>query len=284
MTWILFLLCLAIAGRELYLAFDRRRPAPELTRLRLHLEDVRRELDRFRSAQRERNDRLASAQDDHAGALSEADARIRSLIAQINDRMLPEVNTRLTRQRETIDRLTTEVTGLRDHLVRRMDHAAAVSLGADPADTVTGALGGRAGDLDPADDLRHAYELFTGRYGMRIELTAPAAHTMRYYLSGRSPRGLERDFIDLLHRLRTPCEDQDLDSAEVLLNALLRTEQAAAQIGPLLLARTPTALLCGVLPLAELRKTETTPLVAAPATAATRLSRLPHPRFHNATP
>ncbi|MEW2353796.1 hypothetical protein [Spirillospora sp. NPDC029432] len=282
MTWILFLLCLAIAGRELYLAFDRKRPAPELTRLRLHLEDVREELGKFRSAQRERNDRLSSAQDDHAGSLAETDARIRSLITQINDRMLPEVNTRLTQQRETIESLTAEVAGLRDHLVRRMDHAAAASLGTTPPDTVTGALHAPTGD--PSDDLSHAYELFTSRYGMRIELTAPAAHTMRYYLTGRSPRGLERDFIDLLHQLRTPSEAQDLDSAEILLNALLRTEQAAAQIGPLLLARTPTSLLCGVLPLAELRKTETTPLVATPTTAATRLSHLPHPRLHNATP
>ncbi|MFI0357104.1 hypothetical protein [Actinomadura sp. 9N407] len=345
MTWILVLLCLAIAGRELYLAFDRKRPAgsaPELDDIRTRLSaltSTRDELERFRSLHREQAERLATTQAEQAESLGETDARIRSLITQINDRMLPEVNTRLSQQREAADHLTTEVAQLRDHLIGRLDQAVATSLGSVPVDTIAGALspgpltptppstgthstgssntgrpnadppstgsfttGDRTGE--PRTDLAYAYELFAGRYGLRVELTDPAAYKvapsdepesgqLRYYLSGASPRSLESDFLALLHQLSTIRRDHpetrlddlgtEIEAAGVLLDALHQTERAGAQIGPLVIVRTADALLCGVLPLAELRKTEPAALVADPSSTAARLRTLPPSRFHDAT-
>jgi hypothetical protein len=316
MTWILFLLCIAIAGRELYLAFDRRRPAipgldglrnrlaaleglreelegvrEELEGVREELEGVREELERQRSIQDERLERLASTQVKQVESLGGTDARISSLVGQINDRVLPELNARLTRQREDIDRLDQEVTRLREHLVQRLDQAVATSLGADPVDTVAGALGSAT---EPSPDLAGAYDRLATQFGMRVELTAPASYRMpgtdharqtRYFLSGASPRALERDFINLLGLLRRPPEEDDirLDAAESLLDALRRLDHGGAQIGPLVIVRTPDTLVCGVLPLAELIKTEPAALVADPSATALRLDRLPRSRLHKVT-
>lgn len=139
MTVILVLLCLAIAGRELYLAFERRRTpgAPEIADIRTQLralKGTRDELETFRASQQDRLDRLTADQDRDREALAETDARIRSLITQINDRLVPDVSDRLKRQREAadeqreaVDRLSTEVAGLRAHLVGRLDGAVAAS-------------------------------------------------------------------------------------------------------------------------------------------------------------
>ncbi|MBX6767877.1 MAG: hypothetical protein IRY90_12125, partial [Actinomadura rubrobrunea] len=140
MTAILVLLCLAIAGRELYLAFERRRPvcAPELDDIRTQLaalKHTRDELDRLRSEQRADLQRLTDGHAAHDQALQRTDARIRSILTQINERMLPEVTARLTEQREAVDRLSDEVARLRGHLAARLDQAVAASLGADPVDT-----------------------------------------------------------------------------------------------------------------------------------------------------
>src|SRR5690349_6054636 len=85
MEVVLVLLCLAIAGRELYLAFERRRSpgAPEIADIRTQLRELKRtreELDGVRAAQREGLDRLSREQDRDREALAAADVRIRSLI------------------------------------------------------------------------------------------------------------------------------------------------------------------------------------------------------------
>ncbi|XVQ10770.1 hypothetical protein ACQP1W_51145 [Spirillospora sp. CA-255316] len=295
MTWILVLLCLAIAGRELYLAYERKHPGttPELADLRARLKDTREDVERLRTSQHERSEELASDHSQLTESLGETDARIRSLIGQINDRMLPEVNTRLARQRDAIDRLGSELAELRGHLIARLDQAVAASLGADPVDTVAGALA--ADSSEPRTDLGRAFERLTGQYGLRIELADPAAYRMpgsadawqiRYYLSGRSPRGLERDFIDLLRALTggatTP--DTKTDAAQTLLGALQRTGMGGAQIGPLVIARTPHALICGVLPLADLQNSEPAARIADPITTAAKLQSLPPTRLYRSPP
>ncbi|HEU5026278.1 MAG TPA: hypothetical protein VFV01_15280 [Spirillospora sp.] len=291
MKVILVLLCLAIAGRELYLAFDRRRRAgaPEIADIRTQLtalKDTRDELEHFRSAQRERLERLtaertaelaplAAGQDRLAESLRETDDRIGSLVAQINDRMVPEVNERLNTQKAALERLTADVAALRAHLVARLDQAVAASLGAEPADLVAASLtavpaAARAAPAGP-------FERFLERYGLWCEL----ADGDRYYLSGRSPRGLERDFLELLADLRpgraAPAE------AAALLTALRGAARATAQVGPLLIVRTPGELLCGVLPLAELRLPETAGLLDDPSRASARLRRLPAARLLDAS-
>ncbi|GAA3954827.1 hypothetical protein GCM10023085_41590 [Actinomadura viridis] len=345
MTWILFMLCLAIAGRELYLAFDRKRSGVAAEIAGVHarlsaLQSTREELEKVRAVERdqaERIERLGSAQEEQAASLERADARIRSLIGQINDRVLPEVSARLARQRGAVDRLSAEVARLRGHLAERLDQAAAASLGADPVDTVAGGLG--AGTAEPRAELAREFARFARRYGLRVELNVPVpaasapapagedadgdapagdgntAWRRRCYLSGRSPRGLERDFIGLLSTLRTagdvggdPAaatlvdrgvggdggeigagEGVDGEAAEAvraaraLLDALKQTESGGAQIGPLILARTPESLVCGVLPLAELRGADPAALVADPDGTAERLRRLPEGRRYDAS-
>ncbi|QXJ23244.1 hypothetical protein AGRA3207_004377 [Actinomadura graeca] len=269
MTVVLILLCLAIAGRELYLAFERRRPAgaPEIADIRTQLaalKGTRDELERLRAE-------IAEGQARDAGALRETDARIRSLISQINDRMLPDVNDRLARQRDAADRLAAEVAGLRAHLVGRLDQAVAASLGADPADLVAGAV-------TPAG-LAAPYERLAGHLGLRVELT----DRDRYYLSGRSPRALERDFLGLLTVLRASeggaSGGTRAEEARALLSALRGTDGGGAQIGPFLAVRTPASLVCGVLPLADLRHPGAFRLLDDPADAALRLHDLPDNRF-----
>ncbi|MFD0683567.1 hypothetical protein [Actinomadura fibrosa] len=282
MTVILILLCLAIAGRELYLAFERRRSAgaPEIADIRTQLaalKGTRDELERFRSAQQERLEGIAADQERQDAGLRETDARIRSLIAQINDRMVPDVNQRLTRQRDALDRLSADVAGLRGHLVGRLDQAVAASLGADPVDVVTGALAAEPAAARAA--LAGPFERFAERCGLRVELT----DRDRYYLSGRSPRGLERDFIDLLRVLRTTSENggppgAGTEEARALLGALREVGAGGFQIGPLLAVRTRGALLCGVLTLAELRRPEAADLLDRPASLVPRLRRLPEGR------
>ncbi|MFF0523192.1 hypothetical protein ACFYTC_31185 [Actinomadura nitritigenes] len=292
MKVILVLLCLAIAGRELYLAFDRRRRAgaPEIADIRTQLtalKDTRDELEHFRSAQRERLERLtaeraaelaplAAGQDRLAESLRETDDRIGSLVAQINDRMVPEVNERLNAQKAALERLAADVAALRAHLVARLDQAVAASLGAEPADLV-------AASLTAAPDAARAalagpFERFLERYGLWCEL----ADGDRLYLSGRSPRGLERDFIELLAALR-PGPGAATAEAAALLDALRGAARAAAQVGPLLIVRTSGDLLCGVLPLAELRLPETAGLLDDPSRAAARLRRLPAARLLDAS-
>lgn len=288
MTVILVLLCLAIAGRELYLAFERNRSpsAIEMADIRLQLRTLRGtrdELESLRLSQQERLDRLTREQDRDREALGEADARIGSLIAQINDRLVPDVNERLNRQqeaadlqRDAVERLAAEVTGLRAHLVGRLDQAVAESLGAAPADLVAGLLTVRPSAVRPA--LTGPYERFAERHGLRVEM----ADQDRYYLSGRSPRGLESDFIDLVQGLNSNCAES-IGKARTLLAALRDTERGMAQIGPLLVVRTPESLVCGVLPLAELRRPGGCVPPDDPEGAARRLRRLTGGRFCDAT-
>ncbi|MFG2087025.1 MULTISPECIES: hypothetical protein [unclassified Spirillospora] len=288
MTVILVLLCLAIAGRELYSAFERKRSpgAPEIADIRTQLralKGTRDELEGFRASQRERLDRLTREQDRDREALGEADARIRSLIAQINDRMVPDVNDRLNLQRETADlqraameRLAADIAGFRAHLVGRLDQAVAASLGAAPADMVAGAVTVRPSAVRPS--LTGPYERFAERHGLRVELT----DRDRYYLSGHSPRVLEREFTDLVQGLRTNCATS-VEEARPLLDALRDTDRGGVQIGPLVIVRTPESLVCGVLPLAELLRPGSAGLLDDPATAARRLHRLPEGRFCDVT-
>ncbi|WP_067449996.1 hypothetical protein [Actinomadura macra] len=269
MTVVLILLCLAIAGRELYLAFERKRStgAPEIADVRTQLtalKGTRDELERLRAE-------VTAGQARDAASLRETDARIRSLISQINDRMVPDVNDRLARQRDAVDRLAAEVAGLRAHLVGQLDQAVAASLGADPADLVAGAV-------TPAE-MAAPYERLAEHHGLHVELT----DRDRYYLSGRSPRALEREFLDLLGVLRG-CEGDEAaatgtEHARALLSALRGTDGGGAQIGPFLAVRTAASLVCGVLPLAELRRPGAGRLLDDPAGAALRLHDLPDTRF-----
>ncbi|WP_018654005.1 hypothetical protein [Actinomadura flavalba] len=263
MTWILVVLCLTIAGLELYMAFDRRRgPAgSELADLRHRVAANAEDVAQVRKAQ------------------EETGARVGSVIAQINDRLLPDVNERLSRQGAALDRATGELVALRDHLARRLDAAVAASLGAPPTDTVAGGVA--ATDARPA--LTEAFERLALRYGLHAELTIPGEDPetgwrLRCYLTGRSPRALETDFLELLGALNDPGDGNPIRD---LLDGLRTAGPGAAQLGPLLVARTPEEYVVGVLPLAELRRSDATALLDDPKDAAARLHRLPPARFRD---
>ncbi|GAA1575860.1 hypothetical protein GCM10009678_68290 [Actinomadura kijaniata] len=219
MTVILVVLCLVVVGLELYLGFGGRW-------------------------------RTADAPDEAA----RLDERVDSLVAQINERMVPEVNRRLAGHREAIARLEAELAEVRAHLAGRLAQAAAESLGADPVDVVTGTVAGGA-------EVERAYRRFAGNLGLRVELAVPEDGRTRFFLSGRSPRALERDFFELVRALRNGPEagpdagpDAGCADARALLAALRTAESGGARLGPLVLVRTPGSLACGVLTLAELRR------------------------------
>ncbi|WP_067816513.1 hypothetical protein [Actinomadura kijaniata] len=215
MTVILVVLCLVVVGLELYLGFGGRR-------------------------------RTADAPDEAA----RLDERVDSLVAQINERMVPEVNRRLAGHREAIARLEAELAEVRAHLAGRLAQAAAESLGADPVDVVTGTVTGGA-------EVERAYRRFAGNLGLRVELAVPEDGRTRFFLSGRSPRALERDFFELVRALRNGPDagpDAGCEDARALLAALRTAEAGGARLGPLVLVRTPGSLACGVLTLAELRQ------------------------------
>lgn len=277
-TVVLILLCLAIAGRELYMAYDRRRPGDSVAYA--EIADIRRQVAELKASRDELREELKdelqsefkkelSRRDE---ALQEADSRIRSLISQINDRMLPEINAQLAEQGEATDRL-------RRHVRRRLDQAVAASLGADPVDTVSGVLGGEVRSAEQVS-LTEAYEQCALAYGLDVELADPGGDDpwqVLYYLTGPSPRELERDFIDLLRALREGLEGTG--PVHPLLKGLRGIEAGVAQLGPLVVVRTPEALLCGVQPLAELLHREPSALFADPAAVAVRLRSLPESRF-----
>ncbi|POM26503.1 hypothetical protein BTM25_09040 [Actinomadura rubteroloni] len=263
MTVILALLCLAIAGRELYLAFDRKQargPAgPEVAelgrRLTLATEEIA-ELRRFH------------ADDLNGRAAVRAGDEARLVVAE-----------------QRLDVLADEIAGVREHLARRLDLAVAASLGADAPDTVAGALASGDGPARPA--LTRAFDRLALRHGLRAELTLPPVDAagdgvwhVRSYLTGRSPRALEAEFIELLGTLNAADAQ---DPVHDLLALLRDAGPGGAQIGPFLVARTAEEFVAGVLPLAELSRDDADPL-ADPKDAAARLHRLPAARFRDLPP
>ncbi|MBA9001778.1 hypothetical protein [Thermomonospora cellulosilytica] len=289
-TVVLILLCLAIAGRELYLAFDRRRPvtdpvaAAEIAALRGRVAELEAALERPAPAPApvdvepvER--RLAEAE----AALRAADARITSLVEQVNERLVPEVNDRLAEQRDLADRLAADVARLRRQVRRRLEDAVAASLGAGPAEPVNmvhGLVGGRV-PADRRPPLTEAYEGCAAAFGLQVELAEPGGerrwHT-RYFLSGAGPRELERDFLGMLCELREGAPQRR--AVRALLTGLHGVQEGVAQIGPLYVVRLPQVLLCGVPPLAELlRREQPAAAVRDPRAVADRLRELPQDRL-----
>ncbi|ACZ00253.1 hypothetical protein [Thermomonospora curvata] len=311
-TVVLILLCLAIAGRELYLAFDRKRTpeeqitAAELAALQARLSELESELQAASATGPPPAPALQAAKPDDAAesasraalqnrlddieprltrqeeGLRVADTRIRSLIEQINDRVLPEINERLAEQRDTTDRLAAEVARLRRQMRRRLEEAARASLGGDPVDVVRGLLGGKV----PASArvaLTEAYERCAAAHGLQVELADSSGdktpwHT-RYYLSGTSPRELERDFLKAMGALRGGAGPDRLGELQPLLSELCRLEEGLVQIGPLLIVRASGTLLCGVRPLVEsLHRDPSSAAVKDLQTLAGRLLELPATR------
>lgn len=270
MTVILILLCLAIAGRELIIASDKRLP-----RAQADIAELRRRLDERDEVLREMRDRLL------AGAQRTEDTW--------------DSCHRLARSLNTAEATLGE---MRRHLVRGLDQAAEVSLGGEPRGTVRGLLLGRgAASLEP---LGRLYDRLADCQGLRVELrerVGGPSWNVRYFLSGPAPRELERDFISLVSELRASPPRQggtapSAGSAALcsLALGLHGVDGDTAQIGPLVVVRTADALLCGVLPLADLHGPEAERLLVDAEATAERLRELPESRvcdlssLHEPTP
>jgi hypothetical protein len=314
MIVILILACLVIGGAELYMARSARQTADRLEKLEAIavLQDERIESVTARltgDGVPDLDKRLKASVhriDAELARITEENSKLRDRLAALadahgRDRRLHQKMIR------AIESLEHTVAGVFTHTLNQLDQAVAATLGDAPADCDTArgiVCGGAAASHDA---LVRGYEQCTEGAGLRVRFRVPSAtdpRHARYYLSGKNPRELERDFRALLDSVRLDPVQPDTaepDGAppdavrsaaagapgeaafEGLLRALRDVDSGFAQIGPMVAARTPDALLCGVLTLAECRGFDTVALIGDPAAVAARLSTLPGERVRDLT-
>jgi hypothetical protein len=296
MTVILILACLAIAGAELYMARGSRKVADRLERL-----------EAIALRQDERIDSLAPGAEDAAPGLDErltatayrTDAELARLAGdttRLRERLkgLEDARgvdrKRYARVNGAVESLERVVDDLYRHTLSRLDEAVARTLGGVPpggdadSDTVRGVVCGASAPFQ--NTLLRAYEQCAADAGLRIRFQAPGASApwhARYYLCGKAPRELERDFLALLDSVRSEAAGPDGAAFRRLLLALGDVTAGFVQIGPMVAARGPDTLLCGVLTLAECRGLDADAMVGEPAAVAARLSALPAERVRDLT-
>ncbi|TDB73053.1 hypothetical protein E1264_41620 [Actinomadura sp. KC216] len=258
-TLILVLLCLAIGGRELYLASDKRLPRAqaELRELRNQVSELAR-----------RHEALAAVVDEAtepAGIPIPPPPRPEAPDAEVLDR-LDALTGRVERLEKEFGDISGELAGV--DLDRDAQHALARSLDAVERDVlelhqemldrldreegvVNGVVLSEEGEAEAL--LAGAYERCAAEYGLRVRVrdqrSAQATGAYRgtvYHLSGRRPEVLAEDLLSYVRGLYDPRDSS-------ALNALL-TELAAlrgggvARFGPFTAVSTQSALICGVLP------------------------------------
>ncbi|RKS72223.1 hypothetical protein BZB76_5044 [Actinomadura pelletieri DSM 43383] len=254
-TVILVLLCLAIAGRELYLASDKRLPRAqaELRELRGQVSELARRHDALKAVVDEATEPAGipippqQSEDPPTEIVDRLDSitgRVERLEKQFNDLSGELAGLDLDREAQralarSLDAVERDVVELHREMLDRLDREEGV---------VTGVLLSEEGEGETL--LADAYERCAAEYGLRVRVrdqrAAQSTGTYRgtvYHLSGRRPEELAEDLLD--HARGT-----DDSSA---LGALL-TELAAlrgggvVQFGPFTAAGTPDALVCGVVP------------------------------------
>ncbi|WP_067485680.1 hypothetical protein [Actinomadura hibisca] len=256
-TVVLVLLCLAIAGRELYLASDKRLPRAqeELRELRAQLADLTK--------------RHESLQAEVTGpAIEPAQPAVRP--AAPPDDLLDRVGAlddRVERLEEDFAALSGEFTGL--ELDRDAQRALARSLDAAEQDVaelqhemldrlarqegvVPGLLLSEEGEAEAL--LADAYERCAAEYGLHVRVrdqrTAQAANGgywgTAYQMSGRRADALSEELFAYVRGLYDP---QDPSALAALLTELAHLRGGGiARLGPFTVVRTPNTLLCGLLP------------------------------------
>lgn len=264
MTEILVLLCLTVAGLELYIVLRRNR-RPDVNAGRIS------ELEAARAAL---EDRLAQVERSALQAeVTELREKLRDLTERIEHDLVPVLG-RVHAAAQ--DRLNQEMTE---------------TLGGPAPDS--GTLAGAVSSGDPVlggEDLSRRYDELLKQYGLRAKFQVSEVGGTRYYLACPARLGpveLEWDLIALLNRMRgaglpePPTAERK--ALESLLAAVRRLEKAFVQLGPLVVVRTPDALLAGVLSVSESRSFDTAGMLGDLTAAAARLQRLPGNRFHDLT-
>ncbi|GAA0233875.1 hypothetical protein GCM10009527_032940 [Actinomadura nitritigenes] len=258
-TVILVLLCLAIAGRELYLASDKRLPQAQadVRELRAQLSELvkRHEALKTEVAAAAEPSGIPIPQPLPDGASAEILDRLETFSGRI-DRL----------EKETAD-LAGELAGL--GLDREAQHALARSLDTVEQDVhelhremlervdreegvVPGLLLSEEGEAEAL--LADAYERCAAEWGLRVRVRdqrSPQAADGSYlgtvyYLSGRRADDLAED---LLTQVRTLINAEDPGALSALLGELAHLRGGGiARFGRFAVVRTGSTLLCGVLP------------------------------------
>lgn len=259
-TLTVVLLCLAIAGRELYLAFDKRLPRAQAELRLLHGEVARltEKLDAVRAEAAARPPDAAAA----APAPAEPDAGV---VHELFDR-LGAIEDRLDRLDQELTALSGRLDGL--ELDREAQRGLARSL--DAVEQVTAELRQEMLDRLARDEgvapglllseegeaealLAEAFERLAAEHGLKVRLRDRrdaaagngAYRGTAFQLSGRRPDALAEELFADARGLH--------DAGDPSALAALLTELAhlrgggVARLGAFTAVRTPSALICGLL-------------------------------------
>ncbi|WP_433476905.1 hypothetical protein ACQPZP_07510 [Spirillospora sp. CA-142024] len=257
-TVILVLLCLAIAGRELYLASDKRLPQAqaELRNLRKQLNELAREHDALKQVVDEATEPVGipipppqpeGPPTDLVERLDSVTGRVDRLEKQFGDLSEEMAGVDLDRDAQhalarSLDAVEQDVAELNREMLDRLDREEGV---------VTGVLLSEEGEGEAL--LAEAYEQCAAECGLRVRVrdqrSAQATGTYWgtvYQMSGRRPDVLAEDLFSYVRGLYDP---QDASAVNALLAELASLRGGGvAQFGPFVAVGTQSALLCGVLP------------------------------------
>ncbi|GAA4366381.1 hypothetical protein GCM10023088_12970 [Actinomadura verrucosospora] len=257
-TVILVLLCLAIAGRELYLASDKRLPQAqaELRNLRKQLNELARDHDVLKRVVDEATEPVGipipppqaeGPPSDVAERLETVTGRVERLEKQFGDLSDELAGLDLDRDSHralarTLDAVEQDVQELHREMLDRLDREEGV---------VTGALLSEEGEGEAL--LAEAYEQCAAECGLRIRLRDQRSEQATgtywgtvYQMSGRRPDVLAEDLFSYVRGLYDP---KDAAAVTVLLTELASLRGGGvARFGSFVAVSTQSAVLCGVLP------------------------------------
>ncbi|WP_395106523.1 hypothetical protein [Actinomadura sp. SCN-SB] len=270
-TLILVLLCLAIAGRELYLASDKRLPRAqaELRELRAQLGELARRHDALQAevAQVTEHPGIVipprpEPPQPPPGALRAAETTMPEVVSRID-----RLGARLARVEQELGSLSAELAGMgldreaRQALARSLDATEQVvaelrqemleRLDRDEG-VVSGLLLSEEGESEAL--LAEAYERCAAEYGLRVRTREERSDRSAgggylgtaYHLSGRRPDELADE---LFHNVRAMYDPRDPSALTALLVELAHLHGGGiARIGAFTVVRTAGTMLCGLLP------------------------------------
>ncbi len=183
------------------------------------------------------------------------------------------------------------VADLLHHTSGELDRAITATL--EPGTAPITTVGGSLMCADPAlrDVLADVYERCVEGSGLSVQFKTVEERLTRYYLTGRVLEELGGGYTALLISLtmdvgspslrrRLPSDES---SVKALLRALHESAGAVARLGPLVVSRTPDALVCAVLTHSQSLEFDRHDLLSDPAEATARLRGLPVHQFWDLT-
>ncbi|MCW2903228.1 MAG: hypothetical protein JWO67_5493 [Streptosporangiaceae bacterium] len=218
------------------------------------------------------------------GAGGGGEDRVETALSRISDLergddQIQELQHDLTRALEDVE---DAVADLLRFTADELDEKVTASLTGRPAEGVT--VAGRLFSHDPQlrDILAAVYEHCVGAnlLSIRFKTTDGAPERLRYFLAGRSMAELARGYAALLISIgmdldRGLAQPDDAVALRAMLRTLNESIGATAQIGPLIVVRTPERLVCAVLRHTQGLEFDSYGVLWDPAATAEWLSRLP---------